>query len=161
MRTRSRKHFQLHRGSRYEAQQVAQDALPLSVDLSTTAPDASAFSQTQRGNSEDIFCPRCNRVGKRQKGSPVCKDCYTALQDVAREANERDYLARYLHSRVDANGFLFDDSPLTASPSDRRTVQRLFTRAKLLGVDWTQPPMVVSDATRIRALLAPFGGEAA
>lgn len=126
-----------------------------------TASDASSFSQAERGNSEDIFCPRCNRVGKRQKGSPVCKDCYTALQDDVRAAQERDYLSRWLSSRVDATGFPFEESALVASPSDRRMTLRLVKSARMVGADWTKPPRVVSDATRMRALLAPFGGEAA
>jgi hypothetical protein len=62
------------------------------------------------------------------------------VRQQATDWQERDYLARWLHDRVDTVGRIITDSAVTATASDRRCVVRLLAKARSLGVDWSRPP---------------------
>lgn len=104
-------------------------------------------------------CPRCGQQTKpRSKNVRVCEQCYEELRQEAERQQEAGYLCAWLRSRVDKDGFPFEDSALVATPSDRATALRLVTVARKLNIPWTEPVQQVAFATRMRGLLAPYGG---
>lgn len=127
------------------------DALPLS-------PTQNAILREE--SSDKSPCPRCGDLATISTKHPVCKTCYSALQQQATERQEQQYLVRWLHSRVDATGYLFEDSALVVSPSERVMTLRLLTAARRLGLDWVNLPQTQAFATIMRELLAAYGGGA-
>lgn len=93
-------------------------------------------------------CARCGQSAKLKPHTFICAACRDQIVARAREAQERDYLARYLHTRADAQG-----RPIESTTSrERRQARRLVAEARRLGVDWTHPPKPIHFDARLRLL---------
>lgn len=99
-------------------------------------------------------CPRCARPANVNPKRPVCQACRVAIHQAAATAQERDYLAAWLFSRVDAAGQPFADSVLTATPGQLRHIARCVDMARAAHVDWTRPPAPIPFDTRLSDFLA-------
>lgn len=146
----------------YEAQEPTQvklldeNATPNALPL--ISPN-TGISDEHTDTREDADLPRCHRCEKRarhvSKNAPICAECYGTLQAQATEQQERDYLRRWLHSRVDEIG-----EPLWGhTTTEQATIRRLCAKARRLQLDWKVIPLPTTYAARMRALLAPFGND--
>jgi hypothetical protein len=95
-------------------------------------------------------CQRCGSIIKRACG--LCSPCETKVRQEATDWQERDYLARWLHGRVDAAGKLITDSAVVATSADRRCILRLLAKARAQGVDWRNPPEPLTFDKRLAIL---------
>lgn len=115
-------------------------------------------------NTLHPICPHCQRRAPIPRGLRLCRSCDSALRADVDAAQERDALARWLASRVDAAGEPFADSALTATATDRRRIARMVRAARAAGLDWTRPPSAIHTTARyaaaLAALLAPASGAA-
>jgi hypothetical protein len=66
----------------------------------------------------------------------LCTQCEQQIRAQALAEQERDYVANYLHERVDANGYPLPNSALTVTPQDRKELLRLVDKARAAGVNW-------------------------
>jgi hypothetical protein len=104
-------------------------------------------------------CPHCGAEAHISDKTPLCRSCTNAIRAEASAEQERDYLAAYLSTRVDAHGRPVDDSALTVYQADRRELGRLVKLARRLHVDWTRPPQPMDFSTRLASVAAEFAGE--
>lgn len=99
-----------------------------------------------KASTGKMTCPAC---GGPLKGlHSRCSTCYEEVQRKAKEWQARDYLASYLYSRVDARGVPFPDSAV----AEPRECWRLVQKARVLGVDWTVLPKMMTFDQRLAAL---------
>lgn len=157
-------HFTFGRQRLSEAQQPGQGKL-FDLDASndaTTAGQANTAILSGDLSASLSVCPRCHEEREpHSKHVAICRECYEALRQEATRQQEVAYLCAWLRSRVDKDGFPLEDSALVAHPADRKRAIRLAAVAKKLSVPWTEPTAQTEQialSTRMRSLLAPYGG---
>jgi hypothetical protein len=99
------------------------------------------FVAASRAAFHAEVCPRCGAEANITSKTIVCSPCKDFLTRVARDEQERAYLANYLSTRED--------------DTDKTTV-RLRKSALDQGIDWTHPPAPLAFADRMAALMAPY-----
>lgn len=101
-------------------------------------------------------CPKCGRADATINAKhPVCSACQTAIRRQAAQQQERDYLARWLSTRVDARGFIEEDV-MPRHTAGKLRLMKLVDEARRLGLDWVKPPEPLHFDTRLATLMKSY-----